>query len=254
MLNLFKQITKSSQTLTRVFPAKSWKTPHEGHRPEGNLIREVIFGANDGFVSNIALVGALAGATNDPKIIVLGGIAGLTAGALSMGLGAYISSKSEKEFREAEERRERWEIEHMRDLEIAETRNIFIAKGLSGALLDEVVAVVTSDPDKWVDLMMTEELGFPDSAPKPKTNAIVMALSFAFAAFSPVAPFIFLEGQIALALSVIGTAIALICLSAWRSYLTSGKFFKQAFEMLFLAAIAVIASNIIGRLVGQTIF
>ena len=106
MLNLFKQITKSSQALTRFFPARCWKSPHEGHRPEGNLIREVIFGANDGFVSNIALVGALAGATNDPKIIVLGGIAGLTAGALSMGLGAYISSKSEKELLEAEEKRE----------------------------------------------------------------------------------------------------------------------------------------------------
>ena len=95
---------------------------------------------------------------------------------------------------------------------------------------------------------------FTSNPNRLKTNAIVMALSFAFAAFSPVAPYIFLEGSIALALSVISTAIALIFLSAWRSYLTSGKFFKQAFEMLFLAAIAVIASNIIGRLVGQTIF
>ena len=245
---------KWTRIFSSVFSRKVLTKPHEGHRPEGNLIREVIFGANDGFVSNVALIGALAGGTSDPKIIVLGGIAGLTAGALSMGLGAYISTKSEKEFREAEERRERWEIENMRDLEIAETRNIFMAKGLSGPLLDEVVSVVSSDPDKWVDLMMVEELGFPNSAPKPKTSAIVMAFSFAAAAFSPVVPYIFLEGQAAFVLSLASTAVALVALSVWRSYLTSGKFLKQASEMVLLAALAVTASNIIGRLVGQTLF
>ena len=250
---MFHQPYNWTRSLLSLLSRKSWAKPHEGHRQEGNLIREVIFGANDGFVSNVALVGALAGGTNDPKVIVLGGIAGLTAGALSMGLGAYISTKSEREFREAEERRERWEIEHMRDLEIAETRNIFLAKGLTGPLLDEVVSVVSSDPDRWVNLMMTEELGFSDEPPKPKISAIVMALAFAIAAFAPVAPYIFLDGQLAFVLSLGSTAVALTGLSAWRSYLTSGRFIKQATEMLLLASLAVIASNFIGRCVGQAI-
>ena len=109
------------------------ETP-EGHRGKGVAIREVVFGANDGLVSNVALVAAVAGGTTDSKIIVLGGIAGLVAGAISMALGAYVSTKSEREFRDSEEARERWEIEHMRDQEIAETKRIFRLKGITGPL------------------------------------------------------------------------------------------------------------------------
>ena len=100
----------------------------EGHRGEGSTIREVVFGANDGLVSNVALVAGVAGGTNDPRIIVLSGVAGVGAGAISMALGAYVSTKSEREFRDSEEARELWEVENMRELELAETRRIFRLK------------------------------------------------------------------------------------------------------------------------------
>ena len=76
-------------------------------------MREVVFGANDGLVSNVALIAGLAGGTSDARIIVLGGIAGMVAGTVSMALGAYVSTKSEREFRESEEAREYWEIENV---------------------------------------------------------------------------------------------------------------------------------------------
>jgi VIT1/CCC1 family predicted Fe2+/Mn2+ transporter len=222
----------------------------EGHRPEGGLLREVVFGANDGFVSNVALVAAIAGGTDDPDVILLGGVAGLVAGAISMGLGAYVSSKSEREYRQAEEARERWEVVHMREQEIAETRQIFKMKGLSEALANEVVEAVAQDEDNWVKLMMTEELGFSNQPPNPRLSAAVMGMAFAAAAFFPVFPYAFLEGTAAFATSVGATAAALVVVSAWRAYLTSGNVARQAFEMIALAGLAVAVSNGIGRLVG----
>lgn len=226
---------------------------HEGHRGAGSTLREVVFGANDGLVSNVALVAAVAGGTTDASIILLGGVAGMVAGAISMALGAYISTKSEREFRESEEKRERWEVEHMREQELAETRHIFRLKGITGPLLDEVVSAVSRDHDQWVKLMMTEELGFADEAPQPTLAALVMGISFAVAAAFPVAPYLLLDGTAALVASLGFTGVALFLVAAWRAYLTSGAIMRKSVEMVVLAAIAVAVANGIGRLVGVTL-
>ncbi|MEX2431457.1 MAG: VIT1/CCC1 transporter family protein, partial [Dehalococcoidia bacterium] len=91
---------------------------HERHSSGGGTLREVVFGANDGLVSNVALVAAVAGGTMESSFVLLAGTAGAVAGAISMALGAYISTKSEREFRDSEEARERWEVEHMREQEL----------------------------------------------------------------------------------------------------------------------------------------
>jgi VIT1/CCC1 family predicted Fe2+/Mn2+ transporter len=226
----------------------------EVHRAEGGLLREVVFGANDGLVSNISLVAGLVGATTDAKMILLGGVAGIVAGAISMGLGAYISSKSEREFRDAEEARERWEIVHMRDAELAETREIFRRKGLEDPLLEEVVATVARNNDQWVQIMMTDELGFPHHPPKPRVSAIVMGLAFGIAAIFPVAPFLFWDGTTGFVLATVATGVALLAVSGWRAYLTGGHAVRKSFEMIGLAAIAVVIANLVGRLVGIGIY
>ena len=225
----------------------------EQHRPEGGLLREVVFGANDGFVSNAALVAAVAGGAQDSAVVLLGGIAGLVAGAVSMGLGAYVSAKSEREFRQAEERRERWEVRHMREDELAETRRIFEAKGISGPLLDEVVEAVARNEERWVQVMMADELGFPDQPPRPRRSALVMAASFGAAAFLPVAPYLLLDGLAALAAGLGATAAGLAAVSAWRASLTSAPMLRTSAEMIGLASVAVAVSYGIGRLVGMSI-
>ena len=227
--------------------------PSEGHRPEGNLLREVVFGANDGLVSNVALVGGIAGGTTDAGIILLGGVAGLVAGAISMSLGAYISTKSEREFRDAEEKRERWEVEHMREQELAETRHIFRLKGITGPLLDEVVDAVSRDHEQWIKLMMTEELGFSDQPPRPRISALVMGLAFAVTAFFPVAPYVFIEGTAAFVTSISLTAGALFGVGVLRAHLTTGSMWRMGVEMVVLAALAVVAANLIGRAVGVSV-
>ncbi|MEX2430690.1 MAG: VIT1/CCC1 transporter family protein, partial [Dehalococcoidia bacterium] len=150
----------------------------------------------------------------------------------------------------SEEARERWEVEHMREQELAETRHIFRLKGITGPLLDEVVAAVSRDHDQWVKLMMTEELGFPDEPPQPAIAALVMGIAFAVAAAFPVAPFLFLEGTAALIASLGFTGVALFLVAGWRAYLTGGAILRKSVEMVVLAAIAVVVANGIGRLVG----
>ena len=147
-----------SQTERKPHPLGHWvRNPNlshsEGHSSAGSFIRELVFGANDGLVSNVSLVAGVAGATSDPNTVLLAGIAGIVAGAISMGLGAYVSTKSEREFRESEERRERWEIDNMPAEERAEIRQIFQERGISGPTLDAVVTQITKDKDQWVRTM-----------------------------------------------------------------------------------------------------
>lgn len=247
-------IERTARRVMRIIrPWSLGQADHESHRGGGSTLREVVFGANDGLVSNVALIAGLAGGTADGGLILLGGIAGLVAGSVSMSLGAYISTKSERELRDAEEARERWEVEHMREQEIAETRAIFSAKGIRGPLLDEVVEAVTRDKEQWVRVMMTDELGYAHQPPRPVLSAVIMGIAFAVAAAFPVAPYLFAEGTAAFAASLGLAGLALFAVGAWRGYLTSHAVLRKGAEMVLLATAAVVAANLIGRLVGVTI-
>jgi VIT1/CCC1 family predicted Fe2+/Mn2+ transporter len=248
-------MAKLEHTLNRVrqimTPWSMRRPPgHEEAHKAGTFLREVVFGANDGLVSNVSLVAGIAGGTANSNTVLLGGVAGLVAGAISMALGAYISTKSESEFRDSEEARERWEIIHMPNEERAEIRQIFREKGLSGPTLDAVVDQITANDDQWVRTMMQDELGFSDLPPRPVFAAALMGGAFALSAFFPVVPYLFLDGNPALLASVGMTATALFGMGAWRAYLTNGKVWRKAIEMVGFAGVAVIAANLIGRLVG----
>ncbi len=225
----------------------------ETHRGEGFALRELVFGANDGLVSNTALVAGIAGGTSRPEVILLGGAAGMFAGAVSMALGAYVSTKSEREFREMEQARERWEIVHMREQELAETRRIFRLKGITGPLLDEVVDAVSKDHEQWVRLMMTDELGFPENPPRPTFSALLMGISFAVAAFFPVAPWLLLEGTPALAATFALSGAALFTVGALRASLTGGRMLQKGAEMMLLAGAAIAAAFFIGSALGVAV-
>ena len=226
---------------------------HESHQGAGSILRDVVFGANDGLVSNVSLVAGVAGASSDPNNVLLAGIAGVVAGAISMGLGAYISTKSEREFRLSEELREWWEVENMPLEETAEIREIFAAKGIHGETLDDLVNQIIRDKDLWVRTMMREELGFSDEPPKPMTSGFVMALAFAFAASLPVLPYLFWGGNQALVISISLTGFGLFGLGMWRAHVTAGNKWKRGLEIVALAVIAVMIAHLIGRLIGVTI-
>ncbi len=251
--NSFVHAVNRLRLIAQPWASRMNPRPPEGHQRGGYFLRELVFGANDGLVSNIALIAGLAGGTNNPGVILLGGVAGLAAGAISMSLGAYVSTKSEQEFRDSEEQRERWEIENMRDQELAETRHIFRLKGITGPLLDEVIEAVSRDHEQWVKLMMTEELGFADQSPRPIISALVMGLAFAVGAFFPVLPYFVFQGETAFMASLSLTAVALFGVGALRALMTTGSMWRKGVEMVVLGGSAVAIANLIGRTIGVTI-
>lgn len=244
---------RRARRIVRPWTSRSGTRQSEGHQIKGRFLRELVFGANDGLVSNVALVAGIAGGTANPKVILLGGVAGLVAGAISMSLGAYVSTKSEHEFRESEETRERWEVDNMREQELAETAHIFRLKGITGPLLDEVVQAVSRDHEQWIKLMMTEELGFADQPPRPKVSAAIMGIAFSVGALFPVVPYIFLEGALAYITSLSLTAAALFGVGALRASMTTGSMWRKGLEMVILGGGAVAIASLIGRAVGVSV-
>ena len=160
------------------------------HSPQGRVIREVIYGASDGLVTSLGFVIGVYGALHDSRIILITGVTGASAGALSMGFSAYISSKSQSEFFLAEIDRERREIQEMPDKEREEVRKIYRAKGFDGSDLEMVVRRITRNPKVWLRCMMEEELGLiVESFDTPWIVGAITAFSYGMSAFLPSVPF-----------------------------------------------------------------
>src|SRR5437870_11126843 len=140
------------------FHDEAWHTPH------GRLVREVIFGLNDGLISTVGFLAGVSATLDDLRTIALGGFAAAIAGGVAMGVGAYVSSKSQRAFFQAEVDREAWEIEHMPDHERQEIREIYQKLGFAPDEVDIIVRRVTSNPELWLRVMSREELGLGEEA------------------------------------------------------------------------------------------
>jgi VIT1/CCC1 family predicted Fe2+/Mn2+ transporter len=222
----------------------------EGHPAHGNWLRDVVFGLNDGLVSNLALVAGVAAAGSPPAIVVLAGVSGLVAGASSMGIGAYISEKSQREFHQSERRREEEEITAYPERERAEVRNIYRAKGLEGELLERVVDRLTADREQWVKVMMEEELNLLENETHPGMDGLVLGGSFALGAVVPLVPFTFLTTTVGLTTALVFSVLALFVVGAGRSRYTRRSPLRGGLEMVLAGgAAAGIAWGLV-RLLG----
>ena len=119
---------------------------------------EFVYGGIDGCVTTFAVVAGAVGANLNSNIILILGFANLLADGFAMSVGAYLSAKTEKDQYQKHKAIEYWEIENIPEKEIEEIRQIYRAKGFEGELLEQVVAVIVKDKERWVDVMMKEEL------------------------------------------------------------------------------------------------
>ncbi len=222
----------------------------ERHQAGGSWLREVVFGINDGLVSNLTLVAGVAGAGPRSSLVLLAGLSGLVAGAASMGIGAYVSEKSQLEFYRSEERREMDETASHPELEREEVRQIYLAKGLSGELLDRVVHALTVERERWVRLMMEEELGLPKVTTRPAVDALVMGAAFAAGAVVPILPFLVLAAGPGLKASVGLSILALFAVGAGRSRFTRRNPFWAGGEMVLAGGAAAFIAWSLVRLLG----
>jgi VIT1/CCC1 family predicted Fe2+/Mn2+ transporter len=160
----------------------SHRERHYTHR--AGWLRATVLGANDGIISTAALILGVAAADTGRTAVLVAGMAGLVSGALSMGLGEYVSVSSQRDSELADIAKERWELTHVPERELAELTGIYKGKGLSDELAHEVAAELTRHDA--LNTHLVEELGITEvSRARPVQAAVVSILSFAIGASLP---------------------------------------------------------------------
>ncbi len=221
----------------------------EEHVTGGEKIRSVILGLNDGLISTFTLLIGVAAATlistGDNTIVVLTGIAAMVSGAISMGLGEYISSKSEYNYIKNEIKKEKAEIELFPEEEKEEVKEMFVKMGFKGENLNACVNTITSDKEVWLNFLLKSELGMEEPE-NPAVGAILTFISFVFGAFIPLFAYLLNLGVTSLIISMILSFTSLFIVGALKSSITGETRLKGALEMLIIGIIAFIASYSIG--------
>lgn len=230
-----------------VFPEMEHK--HHGLKAAGNL-RAAIFGVSDGLLSNASLVFGVAGAAVSSHFILLSGIAGLLAGAFSMGAGEYISVNSQRQMLEYQLELERKELEIYPEEEAAELSLIYQARGLTKEEADKLSFLLIKNPEKALDTLAREELGLnPDELGSPWGAAFSSFFSFTFGAVIPLLPFIFLEhSSFNLFFSIALTAFTFFGVGAMLSLFTQRSALRGGLRLLAIGAAIGLLTYSIGSL------
>jgi len=216
----------------------------------GGGVRDVIFGANDGLVSILALVAGVYGAITESHPVLIAGIAGAVAGAISMGAGAYLSSKSEKEVTEKESERKGIKSIGTPEEEREKLIKFYQAKGFkrreAEAITDRVASGIESREMYTVgeEIGLTSEVGWP-----PVKAAILTGLSFAIASVVPILPFAFMEVTPAVITATIASIASLFGVGASKATFTRRSWIRSGLEMMSIGTLASVATYAIGLLI-----
>jgi len=231
---------------------REYKHHAERHVAAGANLRDVMLGLNDGLVASFAVTSGVAGAfSNNPSVVIMAGLAEMLGGAVSMGLAAFISARSQIEFYQSEVDRERFEINRFPEHERDEIRGIYKQKGFSGPLLDQIVEHITSDPDRWTDVMMREELGFTEeNFESPLKSSMVVGASYLIGATVPVAPYLFIAPATGIVLSAIVTVLVLFAVGAAKTIITTRSWWRSGIESMLTGIAAGAVTYGAGRLFG----
>ena len=217
----------------------------------GNALRAAVLGANDGLVSNLALVMGVAGADPGQGTILLAGAAGLIAGAFSMALGEWISVASSREASEALLQQEREEIEVMPEEEAEEIALIFQAKGFPREDSERFAQHVIDDPEAALSLMAREELGIvPEDIGSPWTAAFASFVLFTLGAMVPLLPFFFGAGLLFILASAAASGVGLFILGATITLFTGRGWVYAGSRQLILGLAAAAITFAIGSAIG----
>jgi len=221
----------------------------------GNAIRAAVLGGNDGLVSNFSLIMGIAGASAGQEGVLLAGLAGLLAGALSMSLGEWISVKSSQELYENQMQLEMEELETNPEGEMKELALIYMAKGIPEEQAHQMAAGIMKDKGLAHEILVKEELGI--NAEELKGSAVEAALYsfilFAIGAVIPVIPFMFTGGIKAIVISVSASAVGLFLIGAAITLFTGRNvWFSGLRQVLFGLAAAAVTFGI-GKLIGVSI-
>jgi VIT1/CCC1 family predicted Fe2+/Mn2+ transporter len=218
----------------------------------GIYLPEFVYGGIDGAVTTFAVVAGASGAGFDSKVIIILGLANLFADGLSMSIGAYLSSKAQRDNYIKNEQNEYWEIENVPDKEVEEIRQIYADKGFEGELLERVVEKITEDKDRWVEVMMKDELGMVKEEKEPIKTGLATFLSFVLVGVFPLIFYLtdwilgFSTQYNLFLYSSLLTTFAFVLIGGLKSYVNQISIFKGIFETVALGSIAALVAYWVG--------
>jgi len=208
-------------------PGEPWH-----HLESGGILRNVVYGFNDGLTANFGLVAGVIGAAVDSHLILVTGLAGVLADALSMGSSGYLAAKSEQEVYSHEIAIEREELRLMPELEEEELSLIYAAKGMEEAEARGLARRVVADPQRALQELITNELQISPPRSSPMKEGWITGAATAVGALIPVAPFLFSQGETAIWLSFSASMLAHFAVGAARSVFTGLSLLRSGLEML----------------------
>jgi VIT1/CCC1 family predicted Fe2+/Mn2+ transporter len=216
----------------------------------GGGVRDVIFGANDGLVSILALVAGVYGAITETHPILIAGIAGAVAGAISMGAGAYLSAKSEKEVTEKESDRKGIKGKGTPEEEKKKLVKFYEARGFKRQQAEAIADKVAQQAESRDSYTLGEELGLTSEESWPPAKAALFTgLSFAVVSLIPILPFAFMEVNPAVMTAVIASIACLFGVGASKAIFTRKSWVRSGLEMMAIGALASLATYAIGLVI-----
>lgn len=218
---------------------------------------EFVYGGIDGCVTTFAVVAGSVGAGLDSSIILILGFANLLADGFSMSIGAFLSARSDRDYYDKHEKLEYWEIDNIPEKEVEEVREIYRDKGFEGELLEQVVAKITEDKDRWVDVMMKDELEMIKDDKSPVLIGAVTFISFLLIGFIPMLIYVIdftnpISGNLFLYASIL-TGMGFLIVGLLKSFVNHTSRLKGIAETLFLGAAAAAVSFYVGAFLEQLI-
>jgi vacuolar iron transporter family protein len=223
---------------------------HTHRNVTGGWLRPAVFGVMDGLVSNFALVaGVAAGAAGATETVVLAGMAGLAAGAFSMGVGEYTSVASQSELARRELAVERRALDRQRELEQEELAQRYVARGVEVGVARKVAQQLSRDPERALMTHAREELGVDlDDLPSPLLAAVASFLAFVVGALIPVLPY--LLGATSLLPALVVSGVGLFGAGVLVSRMTASSWWWTGLRQLLLGGAASALTYGVGTLVG----
>jgi vacuolar iron transporter family protein len=219
----------------------------------GSWIGDAIYGINDGLGAIFGIVSGVSGATlGNSKLVLLAGMAGMIASALSMGSGAYLAAKSEREIYEAGLQREREALTSSPDAAKEELAIFYQLKGVPEADAKRIADYLAANPEQFLKTMAAEKLNLTEDAlSAPISSAVTGSISTAIGAFIPIVPFFFMSGVPAVIAAAVVSLVAHFAVGAAKSLVTVRSWWSSGTEMTVVGALEGIVTYLVGIALGR---
>jgi vacuolar iron transporter family protein len=254
-LVLAKESAEHATTLNGI----AGRTGEPWHRTgAGGFLRNVVYGFNDGLTANFGLVAGVLGATGAGSAtqyhhVIVAGVAGLIADALSMGSSGYLAAESEREVYAHEIAMERDEIALMPEIERDELALIYEAKGMDRDSAYRIATQVMADPEKMLAEQVQEELGISESATSPLREGWITGVATAIGALIPVLPFFMFAGRTAAVVAFVIAMLSHWLVGAARSIFTGRSVFRSGLDMFVVGLGVAVVGYFVGEWVARVL-